>query len=273
MKKIIFSFFILALTSNFSYSNLDDGFIRSEFDIIPITCDVVSNYGFKNSSLVRTLTKFRNIYGNINDVLSGISNLSDETEKKIKNILSEINYKKEINVKRLHGLGRLYKGKNNILITNSGSLLVSEDWFNSLTYDEQKFIIAQRISQLENYHNILRYFIGLGSRKIYEQRFTYVDGLNFITSYGPITRALWSFFELSCRRTLSSDADILACQKIGNSHGAKKFFQRRLSYEHDGSLLGRIQMFKERARDLVGCTPLYYFFRANELNDSRIQNL
>lgn len=279
-KIIIFALSLLCI--KFSFASLDDGLLPQFLDSIPLTTNVLSK-SMSNSIAKKTLNSIRHSYGIVNEILMSLGSASLKTKETINKILKEINYNKEIEIKRLHWIGRFFKGKNNILVSSAGNLIVSEDWFNNLTYEEQKFIVAQRIAQLENYHNVARFFIkfNLGAMRSIIRILSNEEGFNLggpsrVAPFDPIMSLIsltWHITQLNIRRKLSSEADKSALKKIGHAKGADQFFQRRLNYEHDNSIVGSFQMFKERIRDIIGHTPLYYFSRANSLNENRIKDL
>lgn len=219
-------------------------------------------------------SKIRSYIGFIDEMASSFQHVSPKTEATIKAILKEINYNRPLQIKRLHAIGRFFKGKQNIYITSSHSLIVSEEWFNTLSYEEQKFIIAQRVIQLEEYHYIYRLIIDTLSGSFWYRNNPSTRYSNKVINRESSSFDLHIFFmglmAPTLIRLLSTEADGLALERVKTNKGAIKFFKKRVIYKNDGRFLSSLQMLREQIRDFIHQTPLYYISRNNQLNSDRL---
>lgn len=180
----------------------------------------------------------------------------------------------------MHTLGTLCLG-DTIVATSGHQLLVLEDWFNSLSKEEKKFIIAHRVVYLENLCDVKRSaFRHILLPQIYKFIFHRFSALpsaqrrvkNSFEIFG--IKSYINFFILQRSLKLKISLDQQACKRVQSVKGAKEFLKNKinsLKFSFYHRFLEALKCKSPRFETTLRLCNITKYYKNNELKNSKEQ--
>ncbi len=173
----------------------------------------------------------------------GYTEVSPENEQFIRDIQKEIGLENQrIRIKRMSKLATRLFGRENAFATLGNNLFISEDWFNTLSQEEKRFLVGHELAHLKKRHPLKMYGINIGRlllsiciAEALKKRLSSTGLIpNMLREGLLVLNNLILLLDICyLSRKCEYEADDIAARELNNPDGGIVFFERLIKEVRD----------------------------------------
>ncbi|HVX00935.1 MAG TPA: hypothetical protein VHA52_10940 [Candidatus Babeliaceae bacterium] len=210
------------------------------------------------------------------DKIVADEDINPNNEAFIRSVVKELHLEQPLLIKHSTLLGKLIFGKRDIqFLYGINTLVLDEEWFETLPQDQKKFIVGHGIANAVKDHALVRTILELFERTLhpyvlsafdsFTPDYTHKQKINF-----GLLMLLWNNINRSIVVSQILEADFYAASSLNAYQAGINHFQDLEKYEHDGSWIDWAHVSLSY---LFNTIPLLHWFSRKPYYKERIQQL